>query len=857
MSTKYCLPLFFTVFLSLAASYGDSNVLINPGFEDGITGWTDRNCSIDTVGDPVYSGSLSGRAYNRTATWQGIKQSMLDKMEPGETYKISGYVRLEEGASPDNVGITVQQNDSNGTQYIPVSWSTAYDDSWTHLFGEFTLNVTGMLTSLDVYFEGPADEVAFYVDDANVDGPEAIPPPPPDPNATGEVDVRTRHQEIEGFGASGSWFENWLTAHPQKNEIYDVLFGQLGLDIYRLRNNHEQSGAAEYMSNSAEIITEGQSSLGRPLKVMMSSWSPPDYLKSNNSTVGGTLKKDGDEYCYVEFAQWWADSLAEWSSYGIDVDYLNIQNEPDYEATWDSCVFSYNETIDWAGYNLAFEAVYNELNSQMGSNMPKMLAADAAGIPNSYGYLDNLIDGSHVYGYAHHLYNIGSGGNPDAYIYAMENFASQYGDKPLLQTEFSHNTETFTDAMNLAVLMHNSLAVEGVSAYLYWDLYWGYYGWGYSGLVSIDNPWVTDPNYPPPSYTINPVYYAFKHYSAFIHSGWKRVEALCDNPHLRMSAYISPDNKQLSVVLINTTTDTDIELDLSIDNSSVLYSDVYRTSHTENCVLLDDLAPCSLQKNQTEKFVFLNGFEPGNPLLLPASTITTLALSTTGIHPLAVAGPNQVAYATIDGYVDVSLDGSGSYDDDGDPLSYYWYWTIDGNDYEATGISPTIQLPVGEHQIKLIVNDGLNDSRPDSCIVNVIEPLEAKLFCTPTVLYKRSCCGFIIATIKMPKDVNPSDINEEESLLFFPGGVEEKCHYIFQWPRWRHRCTYITAFFDKSDCIDNLSPGLNKISIVGKLTSGRYYYATGYIKLVPARWWWWRWPLFFHRDCKPSCWKRY
>jgi hypothetical protein len=95
--------------------------------------------------------------------------------------------------------------------------------------------------------------------------------------------------------------------------------------------------------------------------------------------------------------------------------------------------------------------------------------------------------------------------------------------------------------------------------------------------------------------------------------------------------------------------------------------------------------------------------------------------------PVAVAGPNQTAYASIDGLADVTLDGSASYDDDNDVLSYYWSWTIDGNVFEANGVSPTIQLPVGEHQIELIVDDGIDESLPDYCIINVISPMDMLL----------------------------------------------------------------------------------------------------------------------------------
>ena len=94
--------------------------------------------------------------------------------------------------------------------------------------------------------------------------------------------------------------------------------------------------------------------------------------------------------------------------------------------------------------------------------------------------------------------------------------------------------------------------------------------------------------------------------------------------------------------------------------------------------------------------------------------------------PVAVAWPNQTVYAGIDGIVNVNLDGGGSYDPDGDQLSYLWSWLINGNTFEANDISPTIELPVGKHVIRLVVNDGIDDSEPDELVINVLalEPAE-------------------------------------------------------------------------------------------------------------------------------------
>jgi hypothetical protein len=184
----------------------------------------------------------------------------------------------------------------------------------------------------------------------------------------------------------------------------------------------------------------------------------------------------------------------------------------------------------------------------------------------------------------------------------MEDFASGYGNKPLFQTEFAKEQAvplTFTDAMNLAILIHNSLTIEEVSSYLYWELFWE----EPKGLIGLENPWGTDPGY-----TINSVYYAFKHYSAFIHSGWQRVEASTnDYPNLRISAYLSPDSNELSVVIINTGY-SPVDISLSFTGFTVEEGGVYRTSETENCVAAGI-------------------FNPASPLTIPAQSITTLALS--------------------------------------------------------------------------------------------------------------------------------------------------------------------------------------------------------------------------------------
>ena len=188
-------------------SYGDvNNILVNPGFETGTTtGWTSHyGAAISTVTSPVYSGSYSGRASGRTQTYQGIQQDIKDKVVVGQPYQISGRVRTSTSAS-SNVKISIQKTDNGATTYTTVANGTASSSGWVLLSGSYTVpQVNVIRTELYVYFEGPVSGIDIYVDDANVFGQV---PGPTNPNATGQVNFNVTHQTLDGFGASGAWYE--------------------------------------------------------------------------------------------------------------------------------------------------------------------------------------------------------------------------------------------------------------------------------------------------------------------------------------------------------------------------------------------------------------------------------------------------------------------------------------------------------------------------------------------------------------------------------------------------------------------------------------------------------------------------
>ena len=97
--------------------------------------------------------------------------------------------------------------------------------------------------------------------------------------------------------------------------------------------------------------------------------------------------------------------------------------------------------------------------------------------------------------------------------------------------------------------------------------------------------------------------------------------------------------------------------------------------------------------------------------------------------PMADAGPDQtIVDVDGNGSESVALDGSGSYDPDGDIVS--WVWTEDVSQIGA-GETPTVTLPVGTHTLTLTVTDDDGSTDTDDVVIAVIA-LSAHTVSVPT-----------------------------------------------------------------------------------------------------------------------------
>ena len=198
--------------------------------------------------------------------------------------------------------------------------------------------------------------------------------------------------------------------------------------------------------------------------------------------------------------------------------------------------------------------------------------------------------------------------------------------------------------------------------------------------------------------------------------------------------------------------------------------------------------------------------------------------------PVANAGSDQTAYAWIDNIAEVTLNGSDSNDADGDILTYLWTWSIDGNDVNAVGAAPQIELPAGVHTITLVVNDGTADSTPDEVVITVVGPLEVQMKFTPRTLNCKSKGKWVKAHIKLPKGYIGRDVDKQATATLEP----------FVLPSARLQASSgksrnVTVSYDRGT-LARLLIGEEKdsaeVTAVGQFKSGQFFFGTATIKVL-------------------------
>lgn len=204
------------VLMLCAGRLSAQNLFSNPGFEAGTTGWSGNSSATFTSSTvKSHSGSRSAYLTNRTATWNGIVQSVAGVLQNTNTYYVSAWVLID-NATNQSVNLTLQKNDASGLSYTHIAACTGNSNTWTQMTGNFTLNIVGALTNLTIYIEGPGSNVSFYADDFVLTN---VPPYDWKPLANARIeqfrkrDVRVQITDSNGLAVAGAAIQVRQTKH--------------------------------------------------------------------------------------------------------------------------------------------------------------------------------------------------------------------------------------------------------------------------------------------------------------------------------------------------------------------------------------------------------------------------------------------------------------------------------------------------------------------------------------------------------------------------------------------------------------------------------------------------------------------
>ena len=236
------------------------------------------------------------------------------------------------------------------------------------------------------------------------------------------------------------------------------------------------------------------------------------------------------------------------------------------------------------------------------------------------------------------------------------------------------------------------------------------------------------------------------------------------------------------------------------------------------------------------------GINAGNPNYVPEPNETDLDGNARIFSPMvdmgcyefpnalsvAEAGADITAYAWIDGYALVGLNGTASFDEDGDALEYYWY---DANELIATGAEPNVVLPVGEHEITLIVNDGIWNSQPDTCTITIIEPFETTARMLPGVINLKNGRSRLMGRIEFAGETMPVlDPNQPMLLLVGDAEIEapdQKLVYSEETVSW-----YLMGSFASAAIIENLAGQTEvEVTLITRFEAGQWVYGKDVVKV--------------------------
>lgn len=351
-------------------------------------------------------------------------------------------------------------------------------------------------------------------------------------SALAQVDVQVNElrQTMDGFGASSAFFSEDIS-----EEDAEFLFSEttgIGLSLLRVRIHHEDA-------ITMELETAKKAKMWGA-RVWAAPWTPPPEWKTNgelNAQPMAHLRSQN----FGDYANYLADFAEYMETEGVPLVAITPQNEPDWEAEWDGCLWSASEMVTFIGQHLG--PVFEERGLDV-----MIVAPDTAHLKNLPGFADAIVANADA-----KKYTAGISTHP----YSAADFDMNWSlprDNGMFfwQTEISQENfeprdypdPSMTSALSMVRMVHDHLTKLWMGAWNWWN------------LTAVTENYESDQNRQNPALIQNGERfkraYALGNYAKFVRPGFKRVEATPQPAtDVLVSAYRS--DSRVVVVAVNAT----------------------------------------------------------------------------------------------------------------------------------------------------------------------------------------------------------------------------------------------------------------------------------------------------------------
>ncbi len=434
------------------------------------------------------------------------------------------------------------------------------------------------------------------------------------------TDVR---QTIDGFGASGAFQRATYLMNmtePARSTILDALFSQTsgaGLSIVRniVGDGSTLSDGVPtiepslnnwvWTGDEGQIWLMQQAQARGATRFFSTVWSPPAWMKSNGSIIGGSLSTSH----YQNYANYLSRYIREYNSrFGLNMYAISLANEPCISVSYSSACWTGPQFRDFIKNNLISTFQNDGITAKV--MIGEKECWDEA-IANES--LADSVSAARV--------DIVGGHNYCGTIAPFSNAASK--GKKVWETEvsyFSNNDSSITDGIKWARRTHDFLANANVNAYLYW----------WFVTEKSDGEALVQINRSNNTYTLNKRLFTLGNYSRFVRPGYVRIGSTASPiTNVFTTAFKDPATGKFVLVVINDNS-TAQTIDINPSGFSVGSVTPYVTDSTRNLVQLADVSPIGVSLAARSVTTFVGTAGAMGPTATPTITPTRTNTLTPG-----------------------------------------------------------------------------------------------------------------------------------------------------------------------------------------------------------------------------------